>query len=169
MSDIDDVILRPACISDLDTLERFQQGIVSAERPFDPRLRESGVRYYDIAAMLTDPAVHVLMAEADGLPIGCAFARLDVPKPWFRHAREAYLGLMYVEPAWRGRGVNAGLLSALAQWCRTQQVSECRLDVYADNASAVRAYRKAGFTPSMVEMRMTLASGGDAGDDPSTG
>jgi len=152
-------------MADLDTLERFQQGIVSAERPFDPLLRDSGVRYYDIAAMLADPAVHVLMAEADGLPIGCAFARIDVPKPWLRHTREAYLGLMFVEPAWRGRGVNARLLSALAQWCREQDVSELRLDVYAENASAVRAYHKAGFSPSMVEMRMTLASGGDAGDD----
>lgn len=167
MRDIDEVVLRPACVADLETLERFQQGIVSAERPFDPLLREGDVRYYDIATMLSDPDVRLLIAESENRPIGCAFARIDVPKPWLRHAREAYLGLMFVEPAWRGRGVNARLLAALAQWCRTRNVDELRLDVYAENAPAVRAYRKAGFRPSMVEMRMRLASDCDAGDDQS--
>ena len=160
--------IRQATPADLDALERFQQGIIAAERPFDPLLRDRDVRYYDIAAMLADPAVHLLLAEADGGPVGCAFARIDVPKPWLRHPREAYMGLMFVEPAWRGQGVNAQLLAALKAWCRGQAVSELRLDVYADNAAAVRAYRKAGFRPSMLEMRATLASADDAGDDPPT-
>ena len=160
-----EVTIRVAESADLATLERFQQGIVAAERPFDPLLRESGVRYYDIVAMLRDPAVHLLLAEAEGSPIGCGFARIDTAKPWLRHTREAYLGLMFVEPEWRGRGVNARLLAALSAWCRAQGVSELRLDVYADNAAALSAYRKAGFRPSMLEMRATLAPAGDAGDD----
>ena len=102
-----EVTIRVAESADLATLERFQQGIVAAERPFDPLLRESGVRYYDIVAMLRDPAVHLLLAEAEGSPIGCGFARIDTAKPWLRHTREAYLGLMFVEPEWRGRGGNA--------------------------------------------------------------
>jgi GNAT superfamily N-acetyltransferase len=64
---------------------------------------------------------------------------------------------MFVEPDWRGRGVNARLIAALKEWCRANGVTELRLDVYADNEPAVRAYRKAGFRASMVEMRVTLA------------
>ncbi len=161
--------IRQATPADLDALERFQQGIIAVERRYDPLLRDRDVRYYDIAAMLADPAVCLLLAETDGVPVGCAFARIDVPKPWLRHAREAYMGLMFVEPAWRGQGVNTQLLTALKAWCREQGVSELRLDVYADNTSAVRAYRKAGFRPSMVEMRASLAPAPDAGDDPPTG
>lgn len=160
MGGIDELTLRVAASGDLEALERFQQGIVSAERAFDPLLRESDVRYYDIAAMLRDPGVHLLLAEAGGRPVGCAFARIDTAKPWLRHAREGYLGLMFVEESWRGRGVNARLIAVLEEWCRTQGVSEMRLEVYADNLAALRAYRKAGFRPSMLEMRK---SGSDTG------
>jgi len=31
-----------------------------------------------------------------------------------------------------------------------------RLDVYTENASAIKAYEKAGFTPYMVDMRIGI-------------
>ena len=153
----DDLItLRAASPMDLDTLERFQQGVIDAERQFDPKLRETGVQYYDIAQMLANPELQLLVAAHGERPIACAFARVEPAKPWLKHAREAYLGMMFVEPDWRGRGVNARLIAALKEWCRAHGVTELRLDVYADNEPAVRAYRKAGFRASMVEMRVTL-------------
>jgi GNAT superfamily N-acetyltransferase len=151
------IILRAASPMDLDTLERFQQGVIDAERQFDPMLREADVQYYDIAQMLANPELQLLVAAYGERPIACAFARVEPAKPWLKHAREAYLGMMFVEPDWRGRGVNARLIAALKEWCRAHGVTELRLDVYADNEPAVRAYRKAGFRASMVEMRVTLA------------
>ena len=103
--------------------------------------------------------VRLLVAEHDARVIGCAFARIEAAKPWLRHAHEAYMGLMFVEPAWRGRGVNAGLLCELQAWCRGRGIREVRLDVYADNIAAVSAYRKAGFRVNLLEMRMTLDDG----------
>lgn len=154
------LLIRRARTSDRATLERFQQGIITAERPFDPQLRETGAQYYDIARMLENPDVHLLVAEHEGSPIACAFARIDTAKPWLRQAREAYLGLMYVEPSWRGRGVNARLLARLEDWCREQGINELRLDVYAANEPAVAAYRKAGFRTTLLEMRLTLDPAG---------
>lgn len=154
-----DFTIRVASGADLDTLNRFQQGIVAAERPFDPLLCDTGVQYYDIATMLMAPEVRLLVAEHDARVIGCAFARIEAAKPWLRHAHEAYMGLMFVEPAWRGRGVNAGLLCELQAWCRGRGIREVRLDVYADNIAAVSAYRKAGFRVNLLEMRMTLDDG----------
>jgi GNAT superfamily N-acetyltransferase len=148
--------IRQAVPDDLTTLLRFEQGVVRAERPFDPTLREGAIRYYDIAAMLRDVAVHFLIAEQDGAPLGCGFARLEAAKPYLRHAQRGYLGLMYVEPAHRGQGVNAQIMAALQAWCAARGVTELRLDVYHANAGAIRAYRKAGFEPHMVEMRLQL-------------
>jgi GNAT superfamily N-acetyltransferase len=150
------VVIRPAREADLATLLRFQQGIVDAERPFDATLREGGIRYYDIEDLVRADHVRFLIAEFDGVPIGCGFARVDEAKSYVKHGRQGYLGLMYVDPAFRGKGVNARLLAALMAWCREQGVLELRLEVYPDNASARRAYEKAGFAPHILEMRRAL-------------
>lgn len=159
-----DIGIRPARIDDLEVLERFQQGVVTAERPFDPLLRETGARYYDIAGLLTNPDLRVLLAEHEGTAIACAFARIDTPRPWFRHTREAYLGLMYTEPDWRGRGVNARLIAALKAWCLEQGAQALRLEVYAGNTPAIAAYERAGFETCVLEMRLAIACADTARD-----
>ena len=154
VSSADPVRIRRATRADLATLREFEQQIVAAERPFDPTLRESGVQYYDIESMLRDDRVCMLVAESAGEAIGCGFARIDAAKPFLRHAREAYLGLMYVDQHHRGRGVNQRLLDELLAWCRERGVEEMRLEVYPGNESARRAYEKAGFRPYMLAMRL---------------
>lgn len=150
------VFLRKALPADLGCLQAFEQGIVAAERPMDPRLRDEDVRYYDLEAMLSDDSVEVVLAISGSTPIGCGLARLDKTKDRLRHREEAYLGLMFVEPSFRGRGINQQILAHLMQWCRAKGVSELVLDVYANNAPALSAYEKAGFSNCLVEMRMTL-------------
>jgi GNAT superfamily N-acetyltransferase len=150
------ITVRPATMADLAALERFQQGVVCAERPFDPTLREGSVRYYDIAEMLRRGDVLFLVAEAQARVIGCGFAQIEEAEPFFRHRFHAYFGLMYVEPEYRGRGVNAEIIGSLKRWCRSRNVTETRLDVYEGNTAAVKAYEKAGFSKLAVEMRMPL-------------
>jgi GNAT superfamily N-acetyltransferase len=49
---------------------------------------------------------------------------------------------LYTDPRHRGKGVNAVIIEALKEWCRSQNITELRLDVYHDNPSAIRAYEK---------------------------
>ena len=151
-----ELILRTATSADLIELENFEQGVITAERPFDSTLKPDGVRYYDLAALVSSPDAHFLIAEMASRPVGCGFARLDAAKAYLRHARHGYLGLMYVVPEYRGRGINGRILQALSGWCRERGVCELRLDVYSRNEPAVRAYLKAGFEPHMLEMRLGL-------------
>jgi GNAT superfamily N-acetyltransferase len=44
---------------------------------------------------------------------------------------------MYTDPRHRGKGVNAVIIEALKEWCRSQNITEL-LDVYHDNPSAIR-------------------------------
>lgn len=143
-------------MADLTVLERFQQDVVSAERPYDPTLREGSVRYYDIAEMLGRGDVLFLVAESQARVIGCGFAQIEEAEPFFRHRFHAYFGLMYVEPEYRGRGVNAEIIGSLKRWCHTRNVTETRLEVYEGNVPALKAYAKAGFSKLVVEMRMPL-------------
>lgn len=150
------VLIRAARLEELPELQRFEQAIVNAERPFDPTLRPTGVRYYDIEAILRSPDALFAVAELDNELIGCGFARIEAAKPFLDHEHHAYLGLMYVDPRHRGRGVNQCIVEELKNWCRARQVYELKLDVYAGNQSAVRAYEKAGFEGLLLQMRVNI-------------
>jgi ribosomal protein S18 acetylase RimI-like enzyme len=150
------ILIRRATPADLADLNRFQDGVVEAERAYDPTLQEGPVEYYDVAGMLTSDQVLFLVAEEHGRLVGCGFARLEPTKPYLRHDRRGYLGMMFVEPVHRGRGINGRIVDALKEWCRSRHVSELRLEVYRDNRAALGAYEKAGFRELFVEMRMNL-------------
>lgn len=150
------ISLRRADHRDLATILRFQQGVVDAERPYDETLKDGAIRYYDFEQLLNSQQVYFLIAESSNEPIGCGFARLEAAKSYVKHDRVGYLGLMYVQPAFRGRGVVGAIIDELKDWCRLSGVRELRLEVYPDNARAVKAYERAGFRPQMLEMRLPL-------------
>jgi len=52
---------------------------------------------------------------------------------------------MLVDRAWRGRGAGSALLAAAADWARGQGLHKLCLEVFAHNAAAIAAYRKAGY------------------------
>jgi GNAT superfamily N-acetyltransferase len=145
--------VRAATGADLPLLRRFKQALVAAERPFDPTLKSGELHYYDLEALLTSPDTCLLVAVAAGRVIGSGYARLVAAEPFLQHTHYAHLGFMYVEPEYRGRGINARLLEALRQWAAAQGVSELRLKVYAQNTAARQAYEKFGFSPHLLEMR----------------
>lgn len=153
---MNEIITRKAQPSDLETLLFFEQGIVAAERPFDPTLKEGEIHYYDLAKLIDDPDFAVIVAELNGEVIGSGYARAMQSKDYLKHDRHCYLGFMYVKPEYRGRGVNSKVLDALKQWTKSKGINELRLEVYNDNQPAVRAYEKAGFTPNLLEMRLGL-------------
>lgn len=165
-----DVTIRQATPGDLAALLQFQQGVVEAERPFDPTLKDGSIQYYDIAALISSPDVHFLVAERGSDLVGCGFARIEAAKHYLKHPMHAYLGLMYVDPTHRGQSVNGKIVDALKTWCRARQISELRLEVYSGNRAAIRAYQKAGFAEHMVEMRLGIIdasanTGGSAKND----
>ena len=143
-------------MEDLDTLLQFEQGIVTAERPFDPTLKPGEIHYYDLKALILSPEAEVVVALAGEEIVGSGYAQIRPAKDYLRHSRFAYLGFMYVKPAFRGQGINQKVLDALTNWIKEKGIAEIRLEVYAENAGAKRAYEKAGFTPNLLEMRMNL-------------
>lgn len=150
------ITIRKAHRNDLEKLFEFEQGIITAERPFDPTLKEEKIHYYDIEKMISAPHIEVLVAEVDLELIGSGYARIETAKPYLNHLNYAYLGFMYTDPNHRGKGVNAKIIEALKEWCNLQNVFELRLDVYNDNTSAIKAYEKAGFKKHLINMRMIV-------------
>lgn len=150
------IITRSATLEDLDTLLQFEQGIVTAERPFDPTLKPGEIHYYDLKALILSPEAEVVVALAGEEIVGSGYAQIREAKDYLQHSRFAYLGFMYVKPTFRGQSINQKVLDTLTIWIKGQGIAEIRLEVYAENERAKRAYEKAGFTPNLLEMRMNL-------------
>lgn len=150
------IVYRPAKLEELPELLEFEQGIIEAERPFDPTLKPGHINYYDIEALILSDEAEVVVAEADGEVVGSGYAQIRIAKDFQQHDRYAYLGFMYVKPEFRGKGIISGIMDQLKNWTVKNGLNEIRLEVYNDNDPAVRAYEKAGFGKHLVEMRMKL-------------
>jgi GNAT superfamily N-acetyltransferase len=150
------LIIRKAKLEDLNTLLEFEQGIITAERPYDPTLKQGTISYYNIEKMILATDVEVLVAEVDTLIIGSGYARVADAKPYLNHDSYAYLGFMFTDPEHRGKGVNSKIIEELKNWCKSLEIYELRLDVYNDNPSAIKAYEKVGFRKHLINMRIGI-------------
>lgn len=152
----DNITIREATLADMDILLQFEQGVISAERPFDPTLKDEHINYYDLNEFISSPDIYLALAELNGEVIGSGYARIENSKIYLKHQRHAYLGFMYVLPQHRGKGVNKLIIEALKSWSVKQGITELRLQVYNQNEPAIKAYEKVGFSRHMIEMRMGL-------------
>lgn len=152
----DTLKIRQARIEELETLLEFEQGIVAAERPINPTLKDGEIHFYDLAKLIESPLAAVYVAEFEGKLIASGYVLEKEAKDYLKHDRYAYLGFMYVKPEHRGKGVNQKILDALINWAKERGLTEFRLEVYKDNLAAIKAYEKAGFKPLLLEMRMGI-------------
>lgn len=150
------ITTRPATPADLPVLLQFEQGIITAERPFDPTLKPDPISYYDVGAMIGDPDVEVIVAVDGDLIVGSGYAKEKPSDHYVAPPVHCFLGFMFVHPEYRGRGVNGLVTEALLDWARARGLTEVQLRVYDENAGAIRAYEKKGFSKYMVVMRREL-------------
>ena len=149
--------LRHATEGDLPALLEFEQGVVTAERPYNPTLIEGEIHYYNLNSLIDSENAALIVAEDEENIIASGYALIkSTEKDYYNFDRYAYLGFMYVKPEYRGKGVNKLILDELTNWSRDQGVSEIRLEVYADNESAVKAYEKTDFEPLLLLMRKKI-------------
>lgn len=152
-----EIKIRPADLTDHPTLLEFEQGIITAERPYDPMLKQGKISYYDLRELIHSPEAIVLLAAEGKNIIGSGYAQIRTAKPYLKHEKFAYLGFMYVRPEARGRGVIQLIINGLKEWTLQQGISEMRLEVYHNNEAAVRAYQKAGMVKDLLTMRIEIA------------
>ncbi|WP_273243160.1 GNAT family N-acetyltransferase [Hyphomonas atlantica corrig.] len=148
--------VRSATLEDLPALKACEQGIIAAERPYDHTLKPDPISYYDLGELVQSDDAEVAVIEIDGNIIATGYAHKRPSKAYVASDHHAYLGFMFVHPDHRGRGLNRVLIDHLTEWARTRGLPELRLEVYSNNAPALRAYEKTGFKPYITEMRLNL-------------
>ncbi len=150
------VIVRKATLKDLPVLLAFEQGVITAERPFDPTIRDGDINYYDIGELITSKNSEVFVAESNGHIVASGYAKIKTDRHYLKHAHQGYLGFMFVSETHRGQGLNKMIIDALLKWCKARHVFEIRLDVYNNNMPAIKAYEKIGFKKHMINMRLDI-------------
>lgn len=150
-----DFMVRTAKLEDLAILLEFEQGVITAERPYDPTLAEDPISYYDISEMIKAVDATVVVVEHDGQVIASGYAKIKKARHYLDHEFYAYLGFMYTRAEFRGMGVNKLVVDELQNWSIAKGIKEIRLTVYDDNIAAIRAYEKVGFKKHLIEMRFT--------------
>ena len=55
--------IRPAKLTDLQTLLTFEEGIINTERTFDSTLKQGEIHYYDLGELIMSDLAEVLVAE----------------------------------------------------------------------------------------------------------
>lgn len=148
--------IRKALESEIEILLRFEEGIISAERPFDNSLKEGEIHYYDLIELIHSDNAEVLVAIVNDEIVGCGYAKIKNSKPYQKFLEYAYLGFMFVKPNFRGIGINGMIINVLIEWAKNKKLTEVRLEVYNDNEVALKSYFKAGFKPNLLEMRMEI-------------
>lgn len=151
-----EINIREAVNEDLSTLLLCEQEVIKAERPFDPTIKKEEVTYYDLEALLSNPRAIVLVACDGDKIVATGYGLEKTARHYLDHETYAYLGFMYTDPAYRGKGINADIVSGLKKWAKMLGLNELRLTVYNENEPALRAYEKVGFQKHIVEMRLRL-------------
>ena len=149
--------IREAVLEDLPILQEFEQGIIQFERPFASNLKDDPISYYDLKDLIVRKDAQVLVALIENEIIASGFALIRNSRPYFKPEQYAYLGFMYVSPEHRGRGINGKIIEKLIDWALSRNLNEIQLDVYAENESAIMAYKKVGFKPDLLKMRLNTS------------
>jgi ribosomal protein S18 acetylase RimI-like enzyme len=146
--------IREAVIEDLHILKIFEQEIIQYERPFASNIKKNPVTYYDLKELILRKDAQVLVAIIDEEIVGSGYVQIQNSKPYFEPEQYVYLGFMFVSPQYRGKGINGKITEKLIEWAKSKNLSEIQLDVYAANESATNAYKKIGFKPDLLKMRL---------------
>lgn len=150
------LIIRKALLKDHTALLELEQKVIEAERPYNHTIKPTNALYYDLNNLLIDLDSHLMVAELNDEIIGSGYAQIRESKKSLKHNKHSYLGFMYVAPDRRGLGINRMIIENLISWSKEKGVSDLYLDVYDGNDAAIRAYKKVGFTKTLVEMKINL-------------
>ena len=95
----------------------------------------------ELTRSVTEPGRQVMFLAYQGEDVlGSAYGLLD------RERSDAgRVGGMWVEPAWRRRGVGHALLQEVFSWARERKLKHLGLWAPADSSAAISLYSRAGF------------------------
>lgn len=100
---------------------------------------------FDMDDILASDKNVVLLAWAEGRPVGMIEARLREYGEGCETSPVGYIEGWFVYPDFRGKGVAEMLARAAEDWAREKGCTEMASDTWLDNESSIRAHLKMGY------------------------
>jgi len=135
--------VRPARASDVVRIHQLVVDLATYERAADQVLATP--EQLRAALFGASPAVHALVAEADGAVVGFALWFLNF-STW-QGVHGIYLEDLYVQPEQRGSGLGKALLTALAEIAVSRGYARVEWWVLDWNQPSIDFYRRLGAIP----------------------
>ena len=136
------ITLRSARAGDAEAVcTIYNQGIEDRVATLETDLRTPRERSGWLAAR--GPRHPVIVAEAGGYLLGWGSLNVFNARPAYRHVAAFSV---YVERAWRGKGVGHRLLERLIELAREIGYHKMVLSTFPTNAGGVRLYERLGFS-----------------------
>ena len=148
--------IREANLDDLSCLLKLEQSIIDFERPYDRFLKEKDVSYYNIPRLIADSNSQLIVMETGEEIVGSAYAQIRESRSCHTHEKHCYLGFIYLDSEYRGKALGREIIETLKGWGISKGMKNFHLNVYSENAAAIRAYEKVGFTKVSVMMELEV-------------
>lgn len=152
--------IRRARQSDISALNELLQEILQVHHQARPDIfRSSGQKFSEeeLRALLDNPAKPIFVYEVDGQVVGHLFCELrtatgDVLQP----VKTLFIDDLCVASAARGQKIGEQLYEFALSYAKEQGCHNLTLDVWADNAGAVRFYDRLGLKPQKFRMEQLI-------------
>jgi L-amino acid N-acyltransferase YncA len=139
---MEELSIRGAVASDAEAICRiYNQGIEDRLATLETELRTPAERAEWLAAR--GPRHPVMVAEAAGEVVGWGSLNRFNPRPAYDHVVDFSV---YVERAWRGKGVGRQLLARLIELATELRYHKMVLAAFPFNPPGMALYRRMGFT-----------------------
>ena len=152
--------IRKARQSDIPVLNELLQDILQVHHKARPDIfKSSGQKFSeeDLKALLDNPDKPIFVYEVDGQVVGHLFCELrtatgDVLQP----VKTLFIDDLCVASAARGQKIGEQLYEFALSYAKEQGCYNLTLDVWADNAGAVRFYDRLGMKPQKFRMEQLI-------------
>jgi GNAT superfamily N-acetyltransferase len=150
-----DVIIRACNREDFPSVEALWIALYRHQKDHGMLLDVSPSSFKDWAAAMTAVLGRftcLFVAEQAGRPIGFLAGRIRSLPPYFGGFPVGFISEVFVDEAYRGKGIGRLLVAAAIEWFQTQKVWRIELQVLVGNTGARKVYRDLGWKEELVQM-----------------
>ncbi|HFI0054116.1 TPA: N-acetyltransferase family protein [Streptococcus suis] len=152
--------IRKARQSDIPVLNELLQDILQVHHQARPDIfRSSGQKFSEdeLRELLDNPAKPVFVYEVDGQVVGHLFCELSTAKSdVLEPVKTLFIDDLCVASTARGQKIGEQLYDFALSYAKEQGCHNLTLDVWADNAGAVRFYERLGMKPQKFRMEQII-------------
>ena len=162
------IVIRKAKLKDIDLIFNFEKKLFkSADDIMNKYCREHFVDYRlkkdyrEILSKYIKGRIYskndaIFIAEVNGKPVGHMVISIKKNHPIFKMEKYGRINTVYIEEIFRDKRISSKLKDEAFKWFKKKNISRVSLNVFPDNEKAIAAYKRWGFSTSLIEMRMNV-------------